>query len=399
MANPEMAECIICGEEKEVSMWIQGYPMDEGCVHEGIVSKFVNALRHEAEYPVRWGQAILQVKDFLHFIEDPDEFMVEWEKKVREYEMPIALRLYCDNCQTFVDRKDQNRLIRFGCSKCKALLCSACGMIDHNDGVHQCEKPTSDPYEGLVRGKDFQISPNSECQMKVELWDGCNAMTCTSASCGQAFCFICGEFAPHDGTHWTAGSKCPRWNQPGTSNAQYDRVATPPTTAAAVIERMQRSQGLVQDLPRMVRRLPLLPPLPHIAGDGEHPAVARLQAEMNMAPALLDTEFGRLMLDQQSKVDATPQVAQAMIIDAENDDKQAPAFIEAAIDIMLKLQINLNILVWRERLAVDIEHYRRRHDEMHTLMNQHHREIKRHFPGLLSTLWLFCCVSTMRGGF
>lgn len=46
-----------------------------------------------------------------------------------------------------------------------------------------------------------------------------NHMIC---QCGTGFCFICGKEADGESEHWRKGGSCPRYNQPGDDEAEYD---------------------------------------------------------------------------------------------------------------------------------------------------------------------------------
>lgn len=46
-----------------------------------------------------------------------------------------------------------------------------------------------------------------------------NHMIC---QCGTGFCFICGKEADGESEHWRNGGSCPRYNQPGDDEAEYD---------------------------------------------------------------------------------------------------------------------------------------------------------------------------------
>ena len=71
--------------------------------------------------------------------------------------------------------------------------------------------------KGQIKGKDFQVCPG--CSNVLTLKDGCNAMTCV---CFAQFCFLCGQATLHDSDHYKKGS-CPRWGQPTSEKAMFDR--------------------------------------------------------------------------------------------------------------------------------------------------------------------------------
>ncbi|TKA79109.1 hypothetical protein B0A55_02429 [Friedmanniomyces simplex] len=74
-----------------------------------------------------------------------------------------------------------------------------------------------DTFADLQRGRDYQICPSKRCGRKIQLKDGCNHVHCY---CGAQFCYICGEATTHHSDHWR--ETCPRYNQPGARNAQFD---------------------------------------------------------------------------------------------------------------------------------------------------------------------------------
>lgn len=84
-------------------------------------------------------------------------------------------------------------------------------------------QPRIDPKEvaaavaGQVRGRDFQVCPG--CSNILTLREGCNHISCV---CSAQFCFICGQVAQHSGDHFKKGS-CPRWGQPTSEQAMFDR--------------------------------------------------------------------------------------------------------------------------------------------------------------------------------
>ncbi|KAK5126810.1 hypothetical protein LTR85_009744 [Meristemomyces frigidus] len=79
-------------------------------------------------------------------------------------------------------------------------------MQGSEDDEHECavEEPSTEPdaFDGLERGKDYQI--------------------CPGPACGIKFCYLCAEKADHHSTHWTEGSRCPRWGHPDAGNALHD---------------------------------------------------------------------------------------------------------------------------------------------------------------------------------
>lgn len=403
--------CAVCQEEEIIAARIAGETVCEDCVVSGIIPKFFSALKHEAEYPPTWGRYRLHPRDFKPYIENADDFLEQYRMKQMEYEMLIARRLYCGKCQALVCDRDTRQLIRLGCVECKALICSGCGVVDENYWSHKCEE-AKDAFEGLVKGKDFQVCPNPECALKCEIRDGCNAMVCPSSSCGTSFCFICGQPAGHNSDHWKAGSSCPRFNASGSVHAQFDRVvppdhqrrlAPPPPRATAqdVIDAMNVDTVVPHRLLLMLHELgPLLPVRGLQDLDlADHPRVRALTLEQNMASELLATQFGVLMRHHQGQIDAMIQVAQAMMFDAETNGNPIPLFLSPAIDLMIKLRVNLDIYVWRHRVNANLDAWIRRHAEI--FANSVHvkfaAEMHERFPMLIKIQRIYLLLMGMEG--
>jgi len=54
------------------------------------------------------------------------------------------------------------------------------------------------------------------------LSEACNYIAC--AFCGTGFCFVCGSKEDESSEHWSYGG-CPRYNQHGDPNAEFDGPA------------------------------------------------------------------------------------------------------------------------------------------------------------------------------
>lgn len=127
----------------------------------------------------------------------------------------------------------------FVCSDCGGQTCRDCEapLSASHHLTHKCPGPADPPMEDvdlkdLQRGRDYQLCPNTECQLKVELSDGCNYLTCRQTSCTTQLCYICGKEAEDGSDHWATGKPCPRWNQLGTAEAHWDEDANARAFAA-----------------------------------------------------------------------------------------------------------------------------------------------------------------------
>jgi len=221
------------------------------CFQEAIKPLFVSALEFEFHYPVTWGASVLDPCKFRDAL--PEDFLPRWRRKVREYEAPVASRLYCRHragddgreCGAFVTHKRPDLRSAFDrmyiwfchlCRDCQGPTCIHCGFAIPKDATrHICPEELkenengngaaaadTDALAGLTKGRDYQDCPT--CGVHVDLIDGCNHMTCPLAACRTSFCFICGTEADGDSEHWSYGKSCPRWNQPTADNAMYDRL-------------------------------------------------------------------------------------------------------------------------------------------------------------------------------
>ena len=194
----------------------------------------------------------------------PDSFQA-YEQKEIEYKCPKSKRIYCswpsvsttpqgsannanEPCQTFVDKKipksDDIVYAITVCQKCKRLSCLLCGArYEYNapdNNSHRCVPANTDDsaFEGLERGKDYQICPSERCGMKIQLWDACNAMRC---GCGTPFCYVCGEPARERSDHWARKSNgCPKWGPRGAPDARFEAPMRRPVLRFVEPPRRQR---------------------------------------------------------------------------------------------------------------------------------------------------------------
>lgn len=182
------------------------------------------------------------------------QFLAAYREKEKEYRCPLAKRLFCawpqvsaisalregnDRCNTFLGQSVEkpSDVLAHGsqlvakCSKRHRFSCRACGerIEDPNTARdHKCIPLSAadaehEAFDGLKRGRDYQICPSEKCGRRVELSSGCNHIVCY---CKQQFCFLCGEPAGTNSHHWEqrddGTTACPRYNQPGSANAMFD---------------------------------------------------------------------------------------------------------------------------------------------------------------------------------
>jgi hypothetical protein len=217
--------------------------------HDCIRQIFQSALAHEFNYPPKWGNHTLDIRRYTQERILTQGFLGLYHQKEREYRcLPPNNRIFCSwqrhgtvqPCNTFLgarirstfDILANNGELVVRCRECHNLSCRACKTHIHSlthATTHECvpmraADPDGAAFQGLKRGRDFQLCPSEECEMRIELADGCNHVR---YPCGMQFCFICGQPAPEGSGHWSriddAGPGCPRYNQPGAI-VRYDNA-------------------------------------------------------------------------------------------------------------------------------------------------------------------------------
>ena len=243
------------------------------CVTDMVVPLFHKALQYEFAYPVEWDHfMILDPDDFAEDL--GKDFIARFEQVEKDYHCPPSERVYCKNlikeedvlprgqkrflmcataiksrpekvqlrvaghkiveCGAFVRARKENDggsfFVQPYCRSCGGKACSNCGdaVFVHTAIQHRCRYVRQKPVETfvgpeMIKGKDYQVCPNPECGTIVQLHDGCNSMMCKQTSCNTSFCFLCAAPVRDDDlAHWRPGNPCPRFGQPGTSNAIWD---------------------------------------------------------------------------------------------------------------------------------------------------------------------------------
>lgn len=220
--------CIDCAETHETApIQVGPYQVCESGFRDRIVPQFEQALKNEAEHPVKVDNVPLDINNYTAFFSS--DFLSKWRKKQLEYTTPIQRRLYC-GCGEFLGRKGRlgDVLVFFHCPSCRAIACSSCGKVVPEGGLHPCTSSEliEDAFANMKRGDDYQICPNETCKIKVTLADGCNHMTCPF--CRTDFCFICGNKAKDRSGHWNVGNSCPRFGKKGSARAIFDQQPAAP---------------------------------------------------------------------------------------------------------------------------------------------------------------------------
>lgn len=214
-------ECGICAEDHTISSsnCIRMTDAEEDricreCFEGSVIDGFRQAINNPIEYPYYWGEQAIYLQNFRNHIPDAvwSELTAAYEARKEELETPMTQRLYCRLCGAFASKRSSGGNTQ--CPGCSQQICAECGQ---SSGPHNCDDETDENLKGLQRGKHYQRCPG--CRAPHQLADGCNHIVCP---CRTNYCFICGREAHPDSGHWSAGNLCPRYNQPGTENAQYD---------------------------------------------------------------------------------------------------------------------------------------------------------------------------------
>lgn len=186
---------------------------------------FDDSMCVERNFKPRWNKMILDPWDFRDVLSA--RFVIQFERKQSEWRCPDKERIYCrqkspplrpEECGNFLKFIDKQKCQQ--CEKCKSytcMRCRGCFRLPHweraGDSVaieHECdpsieEKIRESAFEGLQRGKHYQVCPNPVCELRIELKDACQHMTCP---CGTEFCYLCGRRATEGSGHWDVGSAC-----------------------------------------------------------------------------------------------------------------------------------------------------------------------------------------------
>ena len=412
------------------------------CVTDLIIPIIQNALKYEAQYPPMFGHVELDPDDFVDCFDNAKVFMEEWNRKSRRYLTPYKARVYCSSCEAFLCAKPRDGATpKIRCGECEALTCYPCGAnVTEHAALHVCPgAPAEDgekadnPFSGMERGKDYQICPNEECKMPVELKDGCNHMICEAASCGTEFCFICGEeveAGPRSG-HWNVGGKCSRYNHPESDNPVYDNdhADLPARLRAALDGDAEEARligegtgadeldgGTIEDallglhpvdllgltigpqaynahVQSGIRLMNDVPALPDLTGLTD---AQQLAAEDAMSAGLEATALGEMMLQHQREVDHMWDLAAARLTEADDEGFAVPAWLELAVELMIALRLNLSVYIYRIRLRAQFAAFEDRHDALEAAYGPHQATILANYPRFYEILIAYAPVAEIR---
>lgn len=265
-------ECVTCASTKPLAEKLtfpDGLLFCSECFERGCKSQFETALATITAWPVKYGTTILHPRDFPRMFDA--DFIERYEAREAEYDAVRNKRVRCQHlmdrrqsedatyrptdmltadhrnyqpCGSFVGYEKPGRIQE--CSRCTGPTCMKCEVSFRPEiEEHTCPKRSVVQYNDLGRrGQDWQTCPR--CDSKVQLRDGCNHLIC--AICFCSFCFICGEECAENSGHWLTDrpNPCPRWNQPLSEDAQFDRIATNEELVAEQLQTMQQLR--IQDV-------------------------------------------------------------------------------------------------------------------------------------------------------
>jgi hypothetical protein len=261
-------DCCVCLETKDEDIkqvrLIRDDLICSECVPAAIIRPFEAALRHEINYPPKWGSTTLDLEKFLDLF--TKEFVRAWAVRIKEYETPVQDRIYCQQrvlvggahtgsadtescsicrqrrvpvdvahagsaetevCNNFVDAGGYTFTAQ--CWRCGSWSCVECHSIvlaPPQDDEHFCSDilpEDNGSFDAATRGTVWQECPNHACLVKIALGSGCNAMRCHF--CSTQFCMICGHKATPNSGHWTRQQGCPRWGELDAANSIFDDPA------------------------------------------------------------------------------------------------------------------------------------------------------------------------------
>lgn len=213
---------------------IAGDPICTTCIPQ-VLAQFEEALKSEINFPPKWGPEEISFESFEDLF--TDDFRSAYREKVKEYTTPIPKRVYCqhkvpitsqdktasqtetDFCNTFMGAQAGGFSQCAGCTNWMCMECRETALAP--PAIHTCDA-TRAAAKSDNESEAWKNCPNPDCQIKCDLKEGCNAITC---ACGTCFCFICGEETGHDSDHWMEGKPCPRWGTVDAPNPMFDRPA------------------------------------------------------------------------------------------------------------------------------------------------------------------------------
>ncbi|KAM6492951.1 hypothetical protein JOM56_011085 [Amanita muscaria] len=186
-------ECHFCKDARPISNTI-----NTSCNHHlcrGCISRLVGiCVKDETAYPPQCCGNKLQTSE-LRFLEH--SLRQRFEARVREYETPIPVRVYCHRCGEFLDPNSSTittgsssapaasiHTSRY-CHICLIRTCVSCKQANHP--TRECqETPDERALKGLAKQKGWQTCPR--CKAVVELSAGCYHVMCR---CTAQFCYLC----------------------------------------------------------------------------------------------------------------------------------------------------------------------------------------------------------------
>lgn len=219
-------------------VFVDATKQDEGAIcTQCILDVFQKAYDSETDpdlgWGVRWGSDHLRARNYIAVL--GEEFVIKYERREAEYNVPRKDRVYCSRPTTDDGQKCGGFIGaatsatgngEANCPTCNELTCLICRKAHLADGIcsgpPEDEETLDDGFSEMERGIHYQRCPG--CRTGYAHLDGCNWTKCAIMTCGKGFCFLCGKEAihqvPYD--HWQRlqpdGSVgCALWGREGAN--------------------------------------------------------------------------------------------------------------------------------------------------------------------------------------
>lgn len=221
--------CVSCMEQYpgQSAADLAGNAVCQPCFDSGYRRQFEDYLRDESQ-PVLIGGQTISIDTVRH--QFTAKFVAQYRARMAEYAVSPGQRLYCPprprrNCGKYLGQKTSTKTSK-RCGDCGASTCTHCGgNVTTNITRHICPAATAededeDPFQGQVRGRDYQRCPR--CSIPIERAEACNHIHCPRRTCNTEFCYICGQQADMGSGHWDHGRPCPIYGRPGDIRAIHN---------------------------------------------------------------------------------------------------------------------------------------------------------------------------------
>ncbi|KAF2786714.1 hypothetical protein K505DRAFT_259292, partial [Melanomma pulvis-pyrius CBS 109.77] len=224
-AEIEVYECDVCLEDFSPSEGVIACSEHFFC-RDCAIQLVTRSLLNVDEFPVKCCLGTVWSPSLFEYLL-PKEIMTTYMIRLRAYNTPQPLRVFCANaeCARYISPRsfDNNNLYATVacCSICSTTTCVGCKKLwkeGHN--CDQEEDPRLQPSWLPPYTTECRIKRCPGCGSWLEHKEACNHMTC---DCRHQFCFIC--LQPWEGFH--EGDGCPSYGDPpvGYDDEGYEKSA------------------------------------------------------------------------------------------------------------------------------------------------------------------------------